>query len=355
MSASIFPDQTRPDQTRPDQHNYTLLLKRIKNILKKVPGLRKAVIKIGSIIDDFKFRKFWANDRVITHFFSRKHFDRIPYILRMHSKDAGLFARFIGILSGIAFTDKNNFIPVVDMKNYPNTYLYDDEVKHVNSWEYYFEQPDNISLEDALSCKKYILGKDTWRQKCMPSFSVKFFYNYDGELDYWRKLCKKYIRFKPEVIERLKILQDRTAGKRILGLLVRGTDYTSLKPRGHHVPPTAEQAISKAQEVMQEKNFDAIYLATEDKNILLKFQKVFGDKLILPDAEYVDYDYTNPKGLYHYITNAKYLRGLEYLVSMLFLSKCQGFITSITGGSIGVMYLSEGFDYLYVFDFGKYE
>ena len=239
------------------------------------------------------------------------------------------------------------------MKNYLNAYLYDGEVEHVNSWEYYFEQPGNISLEDALSCKKYILGKDTAEQD-RPEESAEFFYNYDGELDYWRKICKKYIRFKPEVIKRLKILQDRTAGKKILGVLVRGTDYIALQPKNHPIQPTAEQAISKAQEVMQEKNFDAIYLATEDKNILAKFQKVFGDKLILPDAKYVEYDYTNPKLLYNYITNDKYLRGLEYLVSMLFLSKCQGFITSITSGSTGVMCLSEGFEYLYVFDLGYY-
>ena len=333
----------------PDRHNYTLLLKRIKNVLEKVPGLRK--------IKHFIFNHSeyaWLYDTTHFNFFSKKQFDRIPYIIRNGAYGSGLFAYFKVNLGGIAFADKNNFIPVIDMKNYQNTYLYDDEVKHVNSWEYYFEQPGNISLEDALSCKKYILGRNAMIYERKLSESAELFYNYDGELDFWRKLCKKYIRFKPEVIERLKILQDRTAGKKILGLLVRGTDYTSLKPAGHPIPPTAEQAISKAQEVMQEKNFDAIYLATEDKNILLKFQKIFGDKLILPDTEYVNYDYTNPKLLYNYITNDKYLRGLEYLVSMLFLSKCQGLITSMTAGSLGVMCLSEGFEYLYVFDLGYY-
>ncbi|MBQ7577340.1 MAG: hypothetical protein IJT21_03615, partial [Synergistaceae bacterium] len=75
------------------------------------------------------------------------------------------------------------------------------------------------------------------------------------------------------------------------------------------------------------------------------------------EANYLDYDYDNPKLLYSYSAdrpNDKYLRGLEYLVSMLFLSTCSGFITSITSGSTGVMCLSEGFDYLYVFDLGIY-
>ena len=53
--------------------------------------------------------------------------------------------------------------------------------------------------------------------------------------------------------------------------------------------------------------------------------------------------------------NDKYLRVLEYLVSMLFIAKCcRGFVTCMTSGSTGVMCLSEGFDYLYVFDLGLY-
>ena len=337
-----------PDQTETIIH---YILKRIKNVLKKIPGL----VKIKHFI--FNHSKYaWLYDTTHFNFFSKKRFDRIPYIIRRNHESVGLFSYFITILGGIAFADKKNFIPVVDMKNYPNIYLYDDEVKHVNSWEYYFEQPSNISLENALSCKKYILGKDTAMQK-WPSQSAEFFYNYNGALDYWRKICKKYIRFKPEVIERLKILQDRTAGKRILGVSVRGTDYVALKPKGHPIQPTPEQVIEKVQSVMQEKNFDTIYFATEDKNILSKFQKIFGDKLILPDCEYIDFDYNDSRWVTTYFSdrkNDKYLRGLEYIVSKLFLCKCQGFITSITFGSTGVMCLSEGFEYLYVFDLGRY-
>ena len=147
---------------------------------------------------------------------------------------------------------------------------------------------------------------------------------------------------------------DRYSGRKILGLLLRGTDYTSIKPKGHPVQPEPEEAIAKAREAMMTEGFDSVYLATEDKRILQKCMDAFGEKLLLPDCEYIDYDYDNPELLHKYISNDKYRMGLDYIVSMAFLSRCPGFITSITSGSTAVMCLSEGFEYLYVFDLGVY-
>lgn len=255
-------------------------------------------------------------------------------------------------MGSIAYSDRTGLVPVVDMKNYPNAYLYPNEVGRINAWEYYFEQPGGMSLEDALSSRKYIVGMDTEKHK-WPSQRP----DQAGCLDYWRGLCRKYIRFKPHVLEMLGRMQEKYSGRKILGLLVRGTDYVAMKPKNHPIPPTAEQAIAKAREAMKERNFDSVYLATEDKKILAKFQDSFGEKLILPEADYIDYDYDNPKYLASCGANRKndkYLRGLEYLVSMLFLSRCDSFITSGTSGSAGLMCLSEGFEYLYFFDLGVY-
>ena len=281
----------------------------------------------------------------------------IPYIIRRQAESAGLFSYFITILGGIAYADRHGLIPVVDMKNYNNPYLYPEETGKINAWEYYFTQPGNISLEDALSCKKYILGRDSAKH-VRPELLANFLYNRRTKtykLDYWREICRKYIRFTPEVNARLEALKQKYQDKRILGVLLRGTDYTTLKPSGHQIPPTTGQAIAKAHEVMYSENFDAVYLATEDKNIASEFQAAFGEKLILPDADYINYDYEHARLLAYCDDINKYLRGLEYLVSMLFLAKCcRGFVTCITSGSTGVMCLSDGFDYLYVFDLGLY-
>ena len=313
-------------------------------------------MSISDRIAKFKHYYAWRMNRTCFQPHSTKTFSRTPYIIRREADSVGLFSYFITILGGIAYADRKGLIPVVDMKNYPNAYLYPSELGRVNAWEYYFEQPGGLALDNALSCRRYILGKDA---ACFawPPQSAEFFCGLDGKLEYWRALCRKYIRFTPAVLERLGHLRQKADGRRVLGVLVRGTDYAALKPKGHPIPPTAEQAIAKTREALQEEGFDAVYLATEDKVILAKFQDAFGDKLLLPEADYLDYDYGNPKYLPDIQSsraNDKYLRGLEYLVSVLFLSKCPGFITSPTSGSAGVVCLSEGFKYIYVFDLGLY-
>ena len=64
------------------------------------------------------------------------------------------------MLGAIAYADNNNLIPVIDMKNHKNSYLYDNELGRINSWEYYFEQPCGIGVDEALSNRKYIIGRN---------------------------------------------------------------------------------------------------------------------------------------------------------------------------------------------------
>ena len=272
--------------------------------------------------------------------------------------DTGLFACFLGVLAGIAYADRKAMLPVIDMKSVKNAYLYDDEVGNVNAWEYYFKQPVEISLDEAYHSESYTT-RATFLCPC-PRQYTPFFYNQDGQLDYWRCICRKYIKLQPEVLTRLKRMKAKYKGMKLLGVKVRGTDYITTQPHDHPISATAEQVIHKAMEVMQGNNFDAVYLSTEDKKVVAKFQKAFGEKLLLPEAEYIDYDYSN-KDKDNWITNYgndrendKYFNGMEYLVSILFLSTCKGFITSINCGAVGVMLFSQGFEYLYVFDLGRY-
>ena len=350
---------TRPDQTRPDQtatrgpESFERFLEFLKNhdhydILRKTK--RFLVSNFCKPFDP------WYHDKIYHNPSPTHESDKIPYIIRRHFDKGGLFSYFVYILGGIAYAEKKGYTPVVDMKHYPNPYLYASEVGHVNSWEYYFTQPDSLTLEEALSCRKYIISRDT-QLHIKPSHSASAFYNKDGKLDYWRKLCKKYIHFTQPVLDCVEREAQKFAGKRVLGVSVRGTDYTELRPHGHPVQPTIEQAISKTHEVFGTGSYDAVYLATEDKNIIAAFQTEFGEKLILPEGDIIDFDASAGKWVSECFNdsrdNDKYLRGLEYLVSKLLLTKCNGLITSRSGG-VYAMLFSEGFEYLYIFDLGVY-
>ena len=264
------------------------------------------------------------------------------------------------MMAGIEYSDKMGYLPVVDMKNYPNLYLYPSEVGHVNAWEYYFTQPGDLSLDEALSSRKYILGRDSalFKWPGYPNTSdLELFNNVNGKLEHWRRLCRKYIHLTKPVLKRLDREAHKFDGLKVLGVSIRGTDYTALRPKGHPVQPTAEQAITKASEVMNVYGYDAVYLATEDTKHIAAFTEAFGEKLILPETECYDYDPAKYKIITYYSSgkeNGKYITGLEYLVSKLMLTKCKGLITSITSGTTGIMCLSEGWEYTHVFDLGLY-
>ena len=309
----------------------------------------------GFILWPFE-RFIWYMEHILFKIFKRK---KEYCILRYLGNGAGFFCYFNTLLGGIAYADRKNMIPIIDMKYIRNTYLTDDKVGRVNAWEYYFEQPVRISVDELLSHERCFIFDQT-HYLPGPLQNPNFYSGRGGMLSYWQKIRKKYIRLAPAVINRFENMKIKYKGKKILGVHIRGTDYTVLKPAGHPVQPTPEQAIDKAKEAMQEKNFDILYLSTEDKRIMSKFQKAFGEKLIYPESEYVEFDYTGSN--HGYIDsytidkdNDKYLRGMEYLVSILFLSQCDGIICSQCGGSTGAFLFSEGFDYLYVFDLGYYD
>ena len=121
------------------------------------------------------------------------------YIIRRNAPKVGLFSYYITVAANISLAIKNGYIPVVDMTS-PNPYLKQSEYDKVNAWDFYFEQPMNVTLEEAYKSRNVILSFG-YPIEFMPSDSMDFFNNTDGLRDYWIDICHKYIRPKKEVID----------------------------------------------------------------------------------------------------------------------------------------------------------
>ena len=330
-------------------------MKKIKNFLKKFYILRLVVRVLR-----FPMNKYRKKDHVKFSFRGSTKYEKTPYIIRRDGY-VGLFSYFITTLGGIAHAVENNMIPVVDMKNYPNSYLFDDEVGKINSWEYFFNQPGGISVDDALKEKKVVMGRRNPTYVFPNPNYYRDWLSDTHKLDYWRHIAEKYIRFTQPVLDKFesdkKELFDNKS--KILGVSCRGTDYVSLRGKHHPIQPKPEDVIKKAEDVVRNEAFDYVYLTTEDKNIVEKFQNEFGERLILPKREYVKFDYKGKKQIIVYSTGRnqdKLVQGVEYIVSMLLLNECQGLITSITSGVMAMMCLrKKPFDYFYLFDLGYYD
>ncbi len=153
-----------------------------------------------------------------------------------------------------------------------------------NVFEYYFEQPGGISVDDALHSRAVIYD---WNN---PEFGFDDFFHVGGSGDYlykpedieaFSKVNKKYIRFQPDVKARLEkdIKQLNPNAEKIIGVHARGTDY-KIGYKGHPTAVTTEMYIAAAEEAMKSIGAKKVFLATDDKGILEEFKKHFGGKVL---------------------------------------------------------------------------
>lgn len=294
--------------------------------------------------------------REVKKSFGNSNPDKKIYVIRRADANCGLFSYFITVLGHLKIAEENGYVPVVDMQNYWNTYLYQNEVGKVNSWEYFFEPVSSVRVEDAYRSKNVILSNGGI-PPIIPEGTICSLMNEDGAMNEWRILYKKYIHLQSDVKEkmnqeRLKLIQP---DERILGVICRGTDYTKFKPAGHWIQPEVSVVVEKARKCLKEWNCHKIFLATEDIDVYKEFQKAFPGKVIVNSKQWVRYD--GKQGINNYgfsRENDKMLQGLEYLTTIYILSQCNCLIGGRAGGTVGAMIMSEGYEKQYFWDLGKY-
>ncbi len=288
--------------------------------------------------------------------YGRENPDKVFYVIRRATCKVGLFSFVMTNLGHIKFAIDHGYIPVIDMQNNANTYLEKNEIGKKNAWEFYFEQPCGYSLADISKSKNVILGSGLITDKiAFPS--ARMVYD-ENEFNLWKGIFDQYLNITEEIKREVdRQFEQLFHNNRVLGVLARGTDYTGTKPHKHPVQPETEQIISKSKEVMNLYKCDKIYLATEDEQIFCEFKRVFGDKLTAPDVKrYMTIGAENINDVMCEDRKCdKYLKGKEYLESILLLSKCNCLVAGNTGGTQGALLFSKGYEYKYIFDLGVYQ
>lgn len=228
----------------------------------------------------------------------------------------------------------------------------------VNIWEMFFEQPYK-KLDEIDGCK--IIESEEKDAKVFAGFEDV----YSRELVYlWGSIYRRYVKFNAETKAYIKDELNDIFGqdkKRILGVLVRGTDYVQLKPKGHPVQPEVETVIKDAQKLMKEEGYDYLYLATEDGRIDAEFRKVFGDKLLINKRNYYDEIYKDEnieliKDVHFDRQNDDFYKGVEYLSSLVILSRCDSLLAGNCGGTQAAVFLNRlKYKHCKVYNLGIYD
>lgn len=318
---------------------------------------------MGHNVRDF-IRKAVRNNRILSKavIFIRWREHRVSYgtknpsiqfyVIRRHDTHAGLFSFLMTNLGAIDQAVERGYIPVIDMMNYENTLLLPEQVGKHNAWDDYFEQPFQYSLAEAFQSRKVILGSIGQPEK-FPDFEML---NDESMIEFWRKSAQKYLHIKPKIQNKINdIYMSFFGNSKVLGVLCRGTDYLILKPHDHPVQPDPEEIIRKCRKVFDEQNCEYIYLATEDENIWRQFCTAFGERVrgyqskryVMTRKEYL----SNMLDL----SQTPYERNCEYLISIGLLAKCNCLVAGATSGTYGALVLSEGYEYQYIYQLGRYE
>lgn len=276
------------------------------------------------------------------------------YVISRENSSIGLLTYVSLFLGHLAYAAAKGFLPVIDIQNTSSLYLEDDQIGKVNAWEFYFQQPYETTLNQVLSTQNYILGA-TKMQPLSPFISSVFD---EQESLFWKILYQHFIRFN----EKTKSYTDDEynnllAGKRVLGLLYRGTDYTKMRPHGHPIQPTLEEFADRIVTMTAESgDYDCYYLATESRESSDFLKNRFPGKIV--ENKKVYYDDAGVDYLYQATfdrENDKYLKGLEYLSSIHLLSKCDSFIGGLCAGTYAANFMKEGdYEHKHFFNLGVY-
>ncbi len=287
--------------------------------------------------------------------FGEKNPDKIFYVIRPKKNSVeGLMALMLYVLQQIGYAEKKGYIPIVDFKNYSVQYTRE---KGEDVWEVFFEQICEYSLKEVYQSKHVVLcGIDAVYQT-YSFLSNKSFYSSDLRSSH--KMVEKYIKFSEQATELFAQELKYINPSKSVGLYLRGTDYTKLKPAGESVQPSVEQAVERVNIYLGDEGINDIFLVTEDNEIYEKVIGVFGSrvKTVTFDRYIKDFrarDFLSRDESLNQLSDDPHIRGVNYLVKIMLLSKCAYIVGGKTCGSWAASVFADDSTKVDVFELGDY-
>lgn len=229
--------------------------KKLREILIKIPMIEKAGTLRRNLLHSQKSQSIDLEQIRQVYTSGAKSKENKPFfVVYSNQAQGGLFVYLIDCMAQIAYAVKQGYIPVVDMLNFPNN-LRNENQKDINAWELYFKQPMGISVQEVYGAEEIHFHNDTTEkmlyigdvedEKACQGYEIVI--DESKPYDVWLSNQDYMLRFKrfwqtymcysdfvqKYIDDKYKMLFE---GKtRTLGLLCRGTDYLSLKPKGHYI------------------------------------------------------------------------------------------------------------------------
>lgn len=262
----------------------------------------------------------------------KKGVDNVVYVIRPFKRE-GLMSMVFKICRHIEYAEAMGYIPYVDLEHFDTMY----RVKGENIFERFYAQKYNKAVIKRIKKKCYIISnagrpdRSKMDKGLWDDYWINAFNNYEMK----KKFIDTYLPIEPELEKQILLYSEKLNIGNCVGCLLRGTDYTSLKPKNHPVQPSIDEVIIDLREILSRQQSD-IFLVTEDIQIKERMIKEFGESIIMVDEDYCVEQYSEGEMLYETLKKNQNLinNTKQYLVKIALLSKCKNLVASRTNGSL---------------------
>lgn len=285
------------------------------------------------------------NEEKISQLLKNGLIEEIPentfYVIRRDSQ-VGLFSYVQTVMGHIKYAIENGYIPVVDLKTFPNSYIEDDQVGKVNAWTLFFQPVSDIDLDTILQYDHLYIVSDDSNLKELPCGNGVYS---KASYTYWCMIYDEYFQLNLASNEYINEIEKQLfpdGYEKVLGVASRGTDYATAK--GHPKQVSVDELIAETRKVFHRGSYRKIFIKTEEHRVVEAFEKAFPNKVISMDVKYYDdlVGLNNIASVGFERENDKYMRGLEYLATIVLLSKCEGLVGGFNGGVYAALYMNNG-------------
>lgn len=199
-----------------------------------------------------------------------------------------------------------------------------------NAFEYYFEQPLQVTKDELLSTSFVSVAKPEQGAVVEREFRKDEYGLNEEYLDILADMYRKYIRLNALTETRIKgDLDGLFKCSKVLGVHFRGTDY-KVGYQYHPVAVQIEQTIAAVKSEFYKGEYQKIFLATDEIGAVEKFKTEFSEKLIFFEDTYrgsgdESIAFSRSGREYHH-----FRLGYEVLRDMYALSYCDGLIAGLS-------------------------
>lgn len=267
-----------------------------------------------------------------------------PYYVVRRFRQAGFFSNYFYVLGKIIYAKEKGYQVVVDMQNYDCLYRECDAINGtLNAWEYYFFQPDSVTLDEAYNSGNYVLSSDKYFYDKVPFYEGRFRRFPDGEcINLLRPYIEKHLKIRPQYIEKANAFFDREIDKLVvLGVHIRGTDMRTTA--NHPIPASLEDYFSAIDYHISSLKIDTILLCTDEQCTIREMKKRYNDRVVFTSS----FRSEDGKSIHNEQRdvnreNHRYKMGEEVLLDAILLSKCDYLLCGHSNVAYAAIVFNDG-------------